>query len=544
MTESACFQTKATCRETAPAEDIHKECGCYRESEIKTDSGSGDIISRLMLSIKSVIKTFGDKNILNSVSFSLAREVVALVGRNGAGKTTLFRIIAGEIDPDDGSVITDEVMAYLPQKIEDEEISVSRYLDSDKNDYEVTGALGQLGLTGINKQQKVASLSGGEKTKLGLVRILLSNPTPTMLLLDEPTNNLDLDTIMWLQEYIANYEGTVFMISHDRALIDDTADRVIELENGEVKQYGGNYSFYKEQKEAEQLAYERRYLAQERMIEKVKEDINTIRNRTEYAEEKFSSRNPYQRRKIRKAAQQGVVRKKKLERFLISEGKLDKPIDRRNYPFHFGGKIYPDKFILRMKNVSKSFAGRQILNDVSFSINGSSHIWLSGANGSGKSTIIKLLTRQLDPDSGEVEYGNDIKAGYFSQETAPDKTQSTIMEELASRGANKTDIYKYAKFMHFETEEVTKPLASLSRGQLAKMKFIKLLMENNDILILDEPTNHLEIDTREQIEEALRYYEGALLIASHDRYFLERIGIDRELNTGMGKVGEKQEWNH
>lgn len=489
-----------------------------------------------MLDLKNISKTFEDKTVLDSVSLSLNKEVVALMGNNGAGKSTLFKIITGEIEPDSGSIQTDETIGYLPQQFDFGEFTIERFLDTDKPEYEIDIIFAQLGLSYLDKNKETKDLSGGEKTKLYLAGLLLSEPKPTFLLLDEPTNNLDLEGLLWLEEFIANFDGTVFLISHDRALLDEVVDRIIELDNGMITQYGGNYSFYKEQKSIAMQAYERMYNLQEKKIENIEEDINTIRSKTLQGERKFGSGDPYQRRKIRKAAQLGASRRAKLEKFLVSDDKLEKPNDRRNYPFHFSGDTYTDKFILGMKNVTKCYGGKFILDHVSFSLFGVQHLWLSGPNGSGKSTIIKLLMNQLTPDSGTVEIGSNVKIGYFSQESDFHKESNTMIDELLSLGAMKTDIYKYAKFLHLDSDDVVKPLFTLSRGQRIKVEFIKLLMGDNHILLLDEPTNHLEIDTREQIEEALRYYEGAILVVSHDRYFLEKIGIDRQIEIRNTKL--------
>ncbi len=482
-----------------------------------------------MLDIKGVSKTFDDKAVLDTVTLSLNKEIVALVGNNGAGKTTLFQIITGELEPDAGSINTNEVVGYLPQEFNFGERNVAEFLATRKPEYEIDAVLDQMRLSHLDKKHKASKLSGGEKTKLYLAHLLLSDPQPTLLLLDEPTNNLDLEGVLWLEEYMRNFEGTIFLISHDRALLDEVVDRIIELDNGKIKQYGGNYTFYLEQKEIEKSAYARMYTVQQKHISRIEEDINSIRSRTLHGERKFSSRSPYQRRKIKKTAQQGVVRKKKLEKFLGSEERLEKPESPKSYPFHFEGDSHSDKYILGMENVTKRYNGRLIVDNVSFSIQGSQHVWLSGRNGSGKSTILKLLTNQSTPDFGSIKIGSGVNIGYFSQEILLHEEQNSMHDELILLGATRTDIYKYARFFGIESGDIVKPLSALSRGQRTKVEFIKLLMENNQILILDEPTNHLEINTREKLEEALLYYGGAILIASHDRYFLEKIGIDRRL---------------
>lgn len=450
-----------------------------------------------MLTINDVSYSIGDNQILSHITYTLSTGVVGLVGSNGAGKTTLFRIIMGEIKPDSGSISAPhEVIGYLPQQIQ------------------------------------LQNLSGGEKTRTYLENILQAQPAPTVLLLDEPTNNLDLDTIDWLKQTLRSFSGLVLLASHDRRFLDDMVDSIIELDTGVLKQYGGNYSLYKEQKAGEKEAYERRYLAQQKKITSIEDDIKAIKNKAYKGEETFSSRNPYQRRKIRKSARLGVVRQRKLEKFLESEERLDKPVYRKEYPFRFTGDSHSRKFILAFHSVSKSLGGELILSELSFTVSGKEHIWVSGPNGAGKTTLLRLASGQLLPDSGTVERGNEIRIGYFSQELHVPEPRQTALELLQQHGATATDAFRYGAYMALNKEDMTRPVSALSRGQLTKLAFIRLLMENNHLLILDEPTNHLEVETRELIENALLGYEGAVMVASHDRYFLERIGIDKELTFG------------
>ncbi len=495
-----------------------------------------------MLDVRKVSKSFIDKQVLEDVSFNLDNEVVALVGDNGAGKTTLFKIILGELTPDSGSISkNNESIGYLPQQTDFGALTVNQFLHSlvgnEKQGYEMERVLHQLNLAHIDRHQQASSLSGGEKTKLYLASLLLAEPEPTLLLLDEPTNNLDLDGIYWLEEFISRYKGSILLTSHDRAFLDEVVDRIIELEKGQVKIYGGNYSFYREQKLEREKAYLKKYKENvaeierlERLIVEKKEKAKQLskdkgRDNDKYARYFFSQKSA----KFDRTAKAFESRLKRIKR-------MEKPLDRRTYPFTFQGEVHSDKFILGVKNLSKRYRDKQVLNDISFSVTGNNHVWLSGKNGSGKSTILNIIVGKDNPNSGSVEIGHGVKVGYFSQELLPPSNSKTVIEELKELGANETDCYRFAIFLHLTKEDIIKHVTALSRGQRTKLEFIKLLMAQNHVLILDEPTNHLEIDTREQIEEALQYYDGAILVVSHDRYFLEKIGIDAEIRLTDGEI--------
>ncbi len=231
---------------------------------------------------------------------------------------------------------------------------------------------------------------------------------------------------------------------------------------------------------------------------------------------------------MERASKKVVHGKKALEARLERTEKLEKPVSRINYNLGFEGESHPGKLILEVKNLSKSFYSKKVLDRISFAIYGSEHVLISGENGSGKTTLFKIIAGKLESDSGEIILGKNVKIGYFAQETLELKNHKTGFEELQSTGTKETDCYKMAKSLHLEPQDLKKPIDELSRGQIAKLEFTKLLLSRNNLLILDEPTNHLEIETREEIEEALKDYQGAILLASHDRYFIEEIGIDRQ----------------
>ncbi|NTU46547.1 ABC-F family ATP-binding cassette domain-containing protein [Candidatus Roizmanbacteria bacterium] len=484
-----------------------------------------------MFQLHDISKTFGERQVLRHCNLTIDKgEVVGLVGKNGAGKSTLFQIIMQEIKPDAGSVQISESIGYLPQYPTFGKEETVAKLFRQYQEFEIDTVLHTVGLTTIPRAQNIMLLSGGEKTRLFLAKIVIANPAPTLLLLDEPTNNLDLAGLLWLEEFIATFEGAVFLTSHDRQFLDNAIDTTIELRDGELKKYGGNYSFYREQKEIEQEAYERQYDAQQKKIKRIEEDISRMEIRARTGEKEFGSRMPYQRRKIRKSAEQMASRRKRLEKFLHSEKKLEEPEKRMSSYIRLSGKTPSGKILLHIKKLSKSFENRLIIADFDATVTGTEHVWISGNNGSGKSTLLKIIMDELSPDSGSIEKGVGISIGYYSQERDDLDSENTILDELTKMGLTPTESYKVAINFRFQRNELMKKIKELSIGQRAKVSFAKLTAGNYQLLLLDEPTNNLEIETREVIEDALRNFRGALLIASHDRYFLEQIGIDREIN--------------
>ncbi|OGK19340.1 hypothetical protein A3G67_00350 [Candidatus Roizmanbacteria bacterium RIFCSPLOWO2_12_FULL_40_12] len=488
-----------------------------------------------MLIIKNVSKTFQDKKILRNINLSIENtEVVGLVGRNGAGKTTLLRIINREMEIDSGTIESvNEIIGYLPQHFEFQNETIQEYLKKGglalEEEYRLDVVLEEVGLGHISKQRLARSLSGGERTKLHLASILLKDPT--ILLLDEPTNNLDLEGLLWLESFIKRFKGGILLTSHDRTFLDNSVDSIVEVEKGELSRFGGNYSFFKAQKEVARENALKQFQNNRKEISKFK---NAIKNKQDKARDLTKKRKPKDGDKMgrdflqAKALKKTVASQKALETRLSKTIELEKPEERVIYPFSFKGEARSTKFMIEAKKITKKYDSFQVFTDVSFTVQGKEHLWVSGKNGSGKSTLLKIMTGNIVPDSGKVELGATINVGYFSQELNESVSDETVLSYLQKLGASTTEAFRYGAYMKINPEDLRRKVNELSRGQRTKLEFIKLLMEDNDLLILDEPTNHLEIDTREQIERALREYQGAIIVASHDRYFLKNIGIDKE----------------
>lgn len=489
-----------------------------------------------MIKLENVRKQFGEQVVLNDVSFTLGtNEVVGLIGENGSGKTTLLKMLTGELKPDDGNImIQQEVIGYIPQHTNFADgITVESFLSGKVTPdemYKVDVALAQVGLTHLSRNQRATLLSGGQKTRLYIASLLVSDPEPTTLLLDEPTNNLDVEGIAWLEEFIASFPGNILLVSHDRTLLDNVGEKIIELRDGAINVYGGNYSFYREQLEIELQAKERMYAVQQKKIKKIAEDIEKTQQRARQGEIQFGSNMPYQRRKIMKSAQQAVHRKRRLEKLLTSNQLLEKPESAIRHFINLSAKTHSGKTLMFVRNLSKSYDNHTVINNVSFHIAGNERVWLAGLNGSGKSTLMKILMGEVANDEGSIEVGENVSVGYFSQDRQDLATYSTILDEFNKIGLTQTESYKLAVSFGFAKNELQKKIGELSVGQKAKVAIAKLTAGKYQLVLLDEPTNHLEIATREILEKALNRYEGGILVSSHDRFFLEQIGINKTVS--------------
>ena len=503
------------------------------------------------ISVSGLVKEFevGTK-ILDGLTFQVdTGERVGLLGPNGCGKTTLLRILTGVMDYDEGDVViapgkrmglisqipvypagytVEDVLntAFEPLRAMEAEMAQLAERMGEGNDpalmarYDKLTAAFQTGggyETETNKNkvcnglsisaqmraQLFDQLSGGEKTRVNLGRLILENTD--ILLLDEPTNHLDLQATEWLEEYLEKFRGTVLTVSHDRYFLDKVVNRVIEIQNGKAEFYAGNYSFYAVEKE-------RRYEERLRQYEKEQAKIEQLEKSAE---------------QLRIWAYSGMDktfrRAKSMEKRIEKMRTTDRPTRERKMEVRFGEKEFRGDEVLTIKNLEKSFGERTLFSNVNLEVTGGERIALLGNNGTGKSTLIKILTGEEAPDAGKLRMGPTVKIGYLPQIirfSHPERNLvDTMLYELdctAQTARNRLGAFK------FRGEDVFKPVSALSGGEQSRLRLCMLMDAKINLLILDEPTNHLDIQSREWIEEAVEDYEGNLLFVSHDRYFIDR----------------------
>ena len=501
------------------------------------------------IQVKNLTKFFVmGENLLEGLSFEIQEgECVAILGRNGCGKTTLLRILTGEMDYDDGEVYVNPnkrigLISQIPRfpagytvedvlrsaytglintkrKMEALEKAMAngaseaqlREYDTLSNrfqsgggyemDVEVDKICNGLGITPEQRTQEFDSLSGGEKTRMNLARLLLEKTD--ILLLDEPTNHLDLNSVEWLENYINAFKGTVLAISHDRYFIDRVADRVIEITEGHAEFYSGNYSFYMDEKQARFDLQMKQYEQEQAKLKQLGYTVERmkgwgINNRTLY------------RRAM--SIQHRMERIKKTE----------KPKKERTMKASFGEKEFSGDVVFKMKNVSKAFGERTLFSDVNLNVEGGERIALLGDNGTGKSTFIKCLLGDEDC-AGKIQFGPTVKWGYLPQIIHFNHPERTLYDTMLyeKNCTPQTARDRLGAFM-FQGEDVFKTVGNLSGGEQSRLRLCMLMDEKINLLILDEPTNHLDIASREWVEAAIEEFEGVLLFVSHDRYFIEK----------------------
>lgn len=474
-----------------------------------------------MINVTNLTKEILGTPLFDGVSFTLHRgDKVGLIGTNGSGKTTLLQLIRGELEPDQGSIKTEhERIGYVAQATVEATVgTISEFFDqSDKEN--VLKALEHVGLADVPETQLVQNLSGGQKTKLALAQALLIKPT--VLLMDEPTNNLDLDGLSWLEQFIKDFRGSILLVSHDRSLLDSTVTRIFEIDgvNTTFKEYTGGYTDYvicKEKAlEKQEREYRRKIIKEERM------KLWLTRKR----DEAKTYVDPAKGKQIK-------AMEKRLQREVYDRW-VEKPKDTRALKkVQLDGRVHSGKLMLRVDGVSKQYGEKSILRDVSFELRGRERVLLSGANGSGKTTLLKSIIGEVQIDQGEIQTGENVRYGYFAQEHETFDPEKNVLEEFENTeraaSANRSSRAILGAFL-FSGSSVFKKVKDVSFGERVRLTFAKLMQQENELLILDEPTNHLDIPSREAIERALLEYQGAVLVVSHDRYFLDRIGIDREI---------------
>ena len=504
----------------------------------------------MILSCNNISKSFGTDIIIKSCSFNIEdHEKAAIVGINGAGKSTLLKIITGE-EPADTGIVTlakDKTLGYLAQQqdlqsdrsIYDELLSVKQYildmeselrrieaamnsasgdeLDALMNRYtnlnhefemnngyayksEITGVLKGLGFTEEDFSLHVNTLSGGQKTRVSLGKLLLSKPD--IIMLDEPTNHLDMESISWLENYLLNYNGAVLIVAHDRYFLDKIVSKIIEIDNGDCTVFPGNYTDYASKKAILRNMKLKEYLNQQRDI---KHQEAVIAKLKQFIREK------------------SIKRAESREKMLDKMEVVDKPVElNAKMNIQLEPSVVSGNDVLTVTDLTKSFDGNTLFNNINFDIKRGERVALIGNNGTGKTTILKLINGIIQPDSGSIYLGAKVAIGYYDQEHHVLDPDKTLFQEIqdAYPDLNNTQIRNTLAAFLFTDDDVFKYIRDLSGGERGRVSLAKLMLSNANLLILDEPTNHLDIVSKEILENALNSYTGTVLYVSHDRYFI------------------------
>jgi len=500
------------------------------------------------IAANEINKYYGANHVLKGITFEVySGEKIGLLGKNGSGKTTLFKLITGEESYESGSLSKAsgkkvEMLAQIPafgendtaedilhlsfKEISDIFMAMKRIEgDTDPSvlarycrlleEYERLGGYetevkldkvcNGVGIDGRIRSSPFKALSGGEKTRVNLARILLRDSD--VLLLDEPTNHLDLASLEWLEKFLRDYAGTIVVVSHDRVFLDRVVSRIIEIEDGKAHYYSGNYTFYAEERERRYLSQAEQYKQQQRKISQLETAIKRQRV--------WAAINPSNTGLAKRALA--------MERRIEQMDKVDRPATARKLTAEFDSGGYAAKVIVSLDYVCKSYGTKAILNELSLQTHRNERIALVGANGCGKTTLLKMIMGEERPDSGEIKISPSVKPAYMSQIITFDDMDATVLDTL--RYAADVSVEKARSILagfHFRAADVMKKVGVLSGGEKSRLKLCIMMQENVNFLLLDEPTNHLDIASREWLEDALADFEGTMLFVSHDRYFLNK----------------------
>lgn len=520
----------------------------------------------MLLSISNIKKTYIYEPILDGASLIVEdHDKIGLIGNNGSGKTTLFNIIAGEISKDDGEIFIpkDLKIGYLKQqlhtesedsiytecekifapliKMEEElrtlekEISNPECEDFDnkllryghlqeefaeKEGYsfpsKIRGTLIGLGFSEEDFSKKVNNLSGGQKSRLALSKMLLEEPD--LLLLDEPTNHLDINAISWLEKYLKDYKGAVIIISHDRYFLNNVVNKIALLEFNKINVFKGNYTEYSKKRQKELELLKKQYEDQQKEIKRQEAIIERYMG---LGRDRF--------------IRQGKSRQKLLDKMK----KLPPPTETKKAQIRFIPEFESGKEVLTVDNLSKSYGDKKIFENISFNIFKNDKVGIIGPNGVGKSTLFKIITEKLNPDTGEVKYGSNVKIAYFDQEMENLNNENTIIDEIWNEYPllNHFQIRRYLAQFLFVGDDIFKLIGDLSGGEKGRVSLLKIMLKGANLLLLDEPTNHLDIDSKEILESSLNIYDGTTISISHDRYFLNST-CNKILNMSSNGIDE------
>lgn len=511
----------------------------------------------IVLSCKDIHKSFGIDVILENITFNISEgEKVGLIGPNGAGKSTLFKIITGQLDSDSGELFIEKnkTLGYLAQhlslnfsntiydelltvfddlislenKLERLEILMNEPYDSEKEEYhnkiikdyttsselyqnrggytykaEISRVLKGIGFSEQDYDKPIELLSGGQKTRVALCKLLLIKPD--VLLLDEPTNHLDLDAIEWLEEYLKVYKGTIIIISHDRYFLDAITNKTFELINGHVNCYNGNYTLYTDLKEKNYELQLKAFNLQQAEFKRQEEIIERYRS--------------FNREKSVRAAESRQKALDKIEKIKAPDK------EEKLKTITFETQIKSGNDVLHIENLSKSFGEKTLFYNLNLDIKKEEKVALIGENGRGKTSLFKIIMKNLSPDNGISYLGKNVFIGYYDQEQSNINIENTVIDEVWDDfpELTTTEIRNALAAFLFKGDDVFKKISSLSGGEKCRINLLKLILSKSNFLLLDEPTNHLDIMSREALENAILGYDGTVLVISHDRYFLNKV---------------------
>lgn len=524
----------------------------------------------MILSCQNINKAFHEKQVFKNCSFHIEdHEKAAIVGINGAGKTTLLRIIVGELEADSGQVVfgKDTSYGYLAQNAEtdsehtiyDELLEVKKdvilleekirscelemrhvegdaltalmeqyalythqFEQADGYSYksEITGVLKGLGFTEEEFSKQASTLSGGQKTRVALGKLLLRKPD--LIILDEPTNHLDMSSIAWLENYLLNYKGAVLIVSHDRYFLDKIASKIIEIDGAAVSVFSGNYSDYAVKKEQLRTARWNAYMNQQQEIKHQEAVIEKLRS--------------FNREK-------SIRRAESREKMLQKIDVLEKPTETRaDMRMELTPRIMSGNDVMQVEGLAKAFGSEKLFANLSFALKRGEHVAIIGDNGTGKTTILKIINGLVEQDAGEIKLGSKVHIGYYDQEHHVLHPDKTLFEEISDEypTLTNTEIRNVLAAFLFTGDDVFKQIKMLSGGERGRVSLAKLMLSEANFLILDEPTNHLDIMSKEILEDAINSYSGTVLYVSHDRYFINRTAsriLELENGSFTGYLG-------
>jgi ATP-binding cassette, subfamily F, member 3 len=546
-----------------------------------------------MLQVSNLHKSYGITTVLAGINLIVNDgEHVGLIGPNGAGKSTLLRCIIGQEQPDAGAITLSPAgtsLGYVPQSFGDllgdrtiaevvaeaqaeyveAELALARAADSlgsaadmgaamaaydaalarfealggYEREHGSAAVLQGLGLGALAPSTLASTLSGGQKTRLGLATLLLREPD--LLLLDEPTNHLDVEALEWLEGFVRGYAGAVLIVSHDREFLDQTVTRVLYLdpETHSVKSYTGNYSDFVEAREHERELHVESWKKQQEYIERVESDIARLKGQALGVELSTTPAQPTIRRYAKKVAKKAKSRERKLDRYLESDERVEKPKSRWNLKLDFGPPPAGGRAVLRVEDVSFSYdadderretkdesnasssfvlrPSSMLLRDVSFEVSYGERLALIGPNGAGKTTLLRLIAGRLQPQAGTVKLGTNVRLGVMAQEQETLDLSATVLQTvLSERAMTETEARNFLHFFLFGGDSVFRPVGACSLGERSRLQLALLVLRGCNLLLLDEPLNHLDIEGREHFEQALDAFEGTVIAVAHDRAFL------------------------